>query len=53
MNEELLKVFTRGEVDCALKQMGPFKAPGPDGLPAGFFSAPLGDNGRRGGSDCP
>jgi ribonuclease HI len=37
MNKDLLKVFTEEEVEIALKQMGAFKAPGPDGLPAGFF----------------
>jgi hypothetical protein len=37
MNEELLKVFTSNEVELALKQMAPLKAPGPNGLPAGFF----------------
>jgi hypothetical protein len=38
MNEELLRVFTKGEVlDFALKQMGPLKAPGPNDITAGFF----------------
>jgi hypothetical protein len=37
MNEELLKPFSSEEVDWALKQMGAFKALGPDGLPASFF----------------
>lgn len=37
MNIELLKVFTRGEVDVALKQMGPLKAPEPDSITTGFF----------------
>ena len=37
MNEEFLKPFTKDEVDCALYQMAPLKAPGPYGFPAGFF----------------
>jgi hypothetical protein len=37
MNGELLKIFTKEEVEIALKQMAPLKAPGPDGLPADFF----------------
>ena len=37
MNNDLLKVFTEEEVEVALKQMGAFKAPRPNGLPAGFF----------------
>ena len=37
MNEELLKPFTKEEVDCALHQVAPLKAPGLDGFPAGFF----------------
>lgn len=37
MNDSLLQEFRKEEVDAALKQMGPFKAPGPDGIPAGFY----------------
>jgi hypothetical protein len=37
MNEELLKPFTKEEIFYALKQMGPLKAPGPDGFLAMFF----------------
>jgi hypothetical protein len=37
MNGELLKIFTKEEVEIALKQMAPLKAPGPDGLLADFF----------------
>jgi hypothetical protein len=37
MNEELLKPFIKEEVDSALFQRAPLKAPGPDGFPAGFF----------------
>ena len=37
MNEELCKPFTDQEISDALFQMGPLKAPGPDGFPARFF----------------
>ena len=37
MNLELLRVFTRQEVDMALKRMAPLKASGPDGMPPIFY----------------
>jgi len=37
MNTELLRVFTRQEVEVALKQMAPLKAPGLDGMPPIFY----------------
>jgi hypothetical protein len=37
MNEALNKNFSAEEVHTALFQMGPLKAPGPDGLNANFF----------------
>ena len=37
MNQELIKAFTREEVDLALKNMEPLMAPGPDGMPPIFF----------------
>lgn len=36
MKEDLQKTFTREEVEVALKQMVPFKSPGPDGYNAYF-----------------
>jgi hypothetical protein len=50
VNEELCKPFTSEEISDALFQIGPLKAPGPDGFPARFvFSAKLGS--AKGG-DC-
>uniref|UniRef100_A0A2N9GDB5 Reverse transcriptase domain-containing protein n=1 Tax=Fagus sylvatica TaxID=28930 RepID=A0A2N9GDB5_FAGSY len=37
MNCQLVKEFTSAEVEVALKQMAPLKAPGPDGLPPLFY----------------
>jgi hypothetical protein len=37
MNTQLCRKFTEKEISDALFQMGPLKAPGPDGFPARFF----------------
>ena len=37
MNEQILKPFTREEVEVALHQMEPITAPGPDGMPPLFY----------------
>jgi hypothetical protein len=37
MNEDLCKDFTDEEIGDALFQVGPLKAPGPDGFLARFF----------------
>ena len=37
MNHMLEKAFTAREVQMALKQMHPLKAPGPDGMPPLFY----------------
>ena len=39
MNQELIKDFTREEVDLALKHMEPLTAPGPNGMPPIFFQS--------------
>ena len=45
MNTLLDREFTRVEVDAALSQMAPLKAPGPDGMPPIFFQHYWGDIG--------
>lgn len=37
LREELMQDFTEEEIYDALHQMHPWKAPGPDGLHAGFY----------------
>ena len=37
MNAMLLQEFTELEVEEALKQMAPLKAPSPDGMPPPFY----------------
>jgi len=37
MNRELIRSFSRDEVEATLKSMEPFSAPGPDGMPPTFF----------------
>ena len=37
VNLELVAPFEKAEMDMALKQMDPLKAPGPDGVPPFFF----------------
>ena len=39
MNQELLRGFTREEIDLALKNMELLKAPDPDGMPPIFFQS--------------
>ena len=55
MNTNLTREFTRQEVDLALKEMAPLKAPGPDGMPPLFFQSfwPLiGDDVSKAVLDC-
>lgn len=37
MNAFLSRSFKRGEVEAAMYQIGPFKAPGPNGFEAYFY----------------
>uniref|UniRef100_A0A2N9IQD1 CCHC-type domain-containing protein n=1 Tax=Fagus sylvatica TaxID=28930 RepID=A0A2N9IQD1_FAGSY len=39
MNQTLTAQFTKEEVLTAMKQMGPLKAPGPDGMPPIFYQS--------------
>lgn len=39
INQELIKVFTREEVELVLKHMEPLKALGPDGMPPMLFQS--------------
>lgn len=39
MNAELLMPYSKEEVDVAIKQMAPLKAPGPDGMPPIFYQS--------------
>lgn len=39
MNADLMKPYTREEVDAAIKQMAPLKVVGPDGMPSLFYQA--------------
>ena len=55
MNSQLSKPFSREEVDIAIKEMHPIKAPGPDGMPPIFyhsFWSLIGDNVYNAVLDC-
>lgn len=43
MNDYLTKKFTSQEIEEAINQMAPSKAPGPNGFPALFLPTLLGD----------
>ena len=48
MNETLCKEFSEEEIGDALFQIGPLKAPGPDGFPARFFQRNWGGGAQEG-----
>lgn len=55
MNTNLTRVFTKQEVDLALKEIAPLKAPGLDSMPPLFFQSFLhliGDDVSRAVLDC-
>ena len=55
MNISLTREFTRQEVDLALKEMAPLKAPRPDGMPPLFFQSfwhLIGDDVSKAVLDC-
>ena len=55
MNTSLTRVFTKQEVDIALKEMAPLKALGPDGMPPLFFQSfwhLIGDDVSKAVLDC-
>ncbi|KAK9986185.1 hypothetical protein SO802_031136 [Lithocarpus litseifolius] len=55
MNTNLTRVFTKQEVDIALKEMAPLKAPGPNGMPPFFFQSfwhLIGDDVSKAVLDC-
>ena len=55
MNDNLTGSFSREEVELALRQMAPLKAPGPDGMPPIFFQKfwnIIGDDVVEAGRSC-
>ena len=55
MNNYLIRNFSKDEVEIALKQMAPLKAPGPDGVPPIFFQhywESIGDDVVKVGVSC-
>lgn len=45
-NAKLQGLFTRVEIEIAMGQLFPIKAPGVDGMPSLFYQKRLGDCGR-------